>query len=208
MDEHLRVGRQRRQRLLEEVREHLADETEALRSTGVAEPDAQRQAIERFGSASAFADSMNLQHWTSTARRAPALLAGSGLVMLAGFLLAAATQPALPSRAGVDHVAQVGFQLAGVAFQIAAVAGVCAVARVAAGWRAPVASRTDRRLVRRAAVVCATALAVIAGGWTVSVIAATRATTHPASGAAIAGVIAMAVAAIGAGVGARERGVR
>jgi hypothetical protein len=202
VDQRLCVGRRQRQRVLEEVREHLTDETDALRSTGVDPAEAQRRAIDRFGSPLAFADSMNLQHWTTATRRAPALLATSAVLMLAGFLLAAATQPPLPSGAGVDHVAQVGFQLAGVAFQIAAVAGLCAMAPVAAGWRAPVASSQDRSLVRRAAFLCATGLGVTAVGWTVAVIADTRATTHAWSGAAIAGVIVMAAAALGAGLGA------
>jgi HAAS len=166
---HLHVSKQRRERILREVRAHLVDSTTELEARGLEPDTARRTAIAAFGPPEQFARECNAQAATSTMRRTPAVIGVAGVMVGAGFLAAAATVPrsAAPPPAGIG--AQVMFFVTVIAFQCAIVAGARAASLVAASWRASVAPVDVRDIVRHAATVCVVGLGLATAAWLVTI---------------------------------------
>ena len=165
VSDRLHVPRARRQRILDEVRDHLADATTGLEARGITVADARRQAIAAFGPPGQLAREFNAQAATATMRRTPVVIGAGGIAVALGFGLAAAALPHPSTAPPAGISAQILFFVAIVAFQCAAVAGMRAASLVAARWRAASAPPADREVVRRAATICAAGLVVAASAW-------------------------------------------
>ena len=155
-----------RARIVEDIRDHLTDAIEQLVDQGVDRPNAEQRAIVAFGTAADLAQQFNGHTVGSALRRAPLLMASCGVAVLAGFLVAAISQPAPAIRKQAGVVQQVAFFAAVLGLQFAFVAGLRIVVRAGARWRSP-AHPADQSLLRRAAEVFVIGLAVTSIGWTV-----------------------------------------
>jgi len=89
----------------------------------------------------------------------------------------------------------VSFFASVLAFQLAVVAGICAVSRALAAWRAATRGE-DRQFVRSAAMISTSALGVAATGWAITVGLAVNRLAHPNTAAAVGGGAIMLGAAI------------
>ena len=193
-----------RARIVEDVRDHLADAIERLVAQGVDRPTAEQRAISAFGSAIDLAQQFNGHAAASALRRAPLLMAGCGLAVVAGFVFAAMSQrsPASPQPAGI--IQQIAFFAAVLGLQFAIVAGLRVVVRAGARWRTtPRAS--DHLLLRRASVVFVTGLAVAATGWTVVLAEVLDGLSSRRAAPLAVGIVVMLSATIVAGVGITRR---
>ncbi len=198
VSDRLHVSRARRQRILDEVRGHLADATTDLEARGIPVADARRQAIAAFGQPGQLAREFNAQAATATMRRTPVVIGASGIAVASGFALAAASLPH-PSTAPLAGIAaQILFFVAIVAFQCAAVAGMRAASLVAARWRAASTPPADRDVVRRAASICAVGLAVAASAWLVAMSVRTGGGSLLREAGTVVGVLLMLVGALAA----------
>ena len=186
----------RRARIVEDIRDHLEDAVEQLVSQGIDVQNAEERAIGAFGSASSLASVFNEQFAVGLLRRAPLTMAASGLVLVAGFLLAALSRSSrAPFSAGVGQ--QVAFFTGLLGIQVAFVAGARVLARVGAHWRsAPPAA--DHVLVRRAGFVFSAGLALAACGWTVALVAAGGGQAPPRTAPLLVGGVLMILATIAA----------
>ena len=192
----LRGSRRARERILDEVRDHLDDAVRDLESRGVEPHSAQQEALRSFGPADTLARQFNAHTATTTMRRTPVVVGLSGLAVVGGFLLAAITQPqpAVPATAGL--LVQGAFFVAMVGLQVATVAGARAASLVASRWRLSVACTADRNLVRDAAVICARALIVAAVGWEAALIGAIGKRPSARVGPLAAGMTVMVIGAV------------
>ena len=161
-----------RDRIIEEVRDHLMESVEVRIAEGADLDDASRAALAAFGGAAEVAARFGAAWQTRALRAIPATSAVTGVVAVGGFLLASLTQPALSHpQASAPLVVQVPFQVGAVALQIAFVAGVLALIRTASRWRLVEASSADRRLVMRTGGVGAVGIGVVAAAWAVALVA-------------------------------------
>ena len=194
-----------RSRIVEDIRDHLADSVEQLVSQGIDQRTAEERAISAFGSAAQLAIQFNGQAAAVAMRRTPLTMAACGVVVVAGFLLAAITQPlpAVPQAASI--VRQVAFFTAVLGLQFAFVAGLRVLVRAGARWRAT-PHPGDQLLLRRAAVVFVAGLAVAACGWTVVLADVLGGLSNRRAATLVAGMVAMISATVIAGVAmARQR---
>jgi hypothetical protein len=189
-------GRQR-VRVLEEVRDHLADAVRDLEAAGIG-VRAEREAVRAFGHPADLARQFNARVATTTMRRTPLVMSACGIAGVAGFLFAATTQPRSSVSASAGLLLQFAFFVAVLGVQFAMVAGARAASRVAALWRSNEARDADRVLVRRCAVTCVSGLAVATAGWTVALAIASRHLPHVRVATMIAGVVLMVGAACAA----------
>ncbi len=165
LERHLHVSGSRRTLIVGEVRDHLVDSSADLEARGLPREDAEREAIAAFGRADRLACEFNAQEATSTMRRTPAVIGAAGVAVAVGFVLAATALPHPNAAPAAGIGAQVLFFVAVVAFQCAVVAGARAASLVAACWRAASAPVADRRLVGRAATICAGGLVIASTAW-------------------------------------------
>jgi hypothetical protein len=203
----LHLSRRARQRVLDEVRDHLDDAVADLQSQGIDAPAARVRAVRAFGHAGDLARQFNAQAATMTMRRTPLVVGTGAIAVIGGFLLAATTQPhpAVPTTASA--VVQVSFFVATLGLQVAVVAGARAASRVAARWGTATAPADDRQLVRRAAMICVGGLVVAALGWTVALTSAVDQRPHVRTLPYVAGDLLMLGGAIGAVISVRRRQV-
>ncbi len=205
---HLHVSKQRRQRILQEIRDHLVDSTTELEARGLEPDTARRTAIAAFGPPEQFAREFNAQAATSTMRRTPAVIGAGGVMVGAGFLAAAATVPrsAAPPPAGIST--QVMFFVAVIAFQCAIVAGARAASLVTARWRVSAASLDVRDTVRHAATVCVVGLGLATVAWLVTISTRTDDGRLLEEPRAVIGIALMIAGVLGAAIFsvARSRG--
>jgi hypothetical protein len=199
VSDRLHVPRAQRRRILDEVRDHLADATTDLEASGITVPDARRQAIAAFGPPGQLAREFNAQAATATMRRTPLVIGAGGAAVASGFVLAAATLPHPSSAAPAGISAQILFFVAIVAFQCAAVAGIRAASLVAARWQAAIAPPADRDVVRRAATICAAGLAVAAAAWLAAMSVRTGGGSLLREAGTVVGVLLIVVGALAAG---------
>ena len=96
VSDRLHVPRARRQRILDEVRDHLADATTSLEARGIPAPRICLPVRPSRLSArpEQLAREFNAQAATATMRRTPVVIGASGIAVASGFALAAATLPA------------------------------------------------------------------------------------------------------------------
>lgn len=173
----LRVTGKRRDRIVDDVRDHLEDAIAALRRDGTEAGDAERMALAAFGPASQFAAQINSDAATLLLRRTPAAMVLAGLAVVGGLLFAAVPQPApgLPKPAGLGG--EISFFAGTVGLQVAFIAGVRAAARTLARWRRT-PSAADLHLLRRTALVFVGGLIASAVGWTVALLDAVSGRPH------------------------------
>lgn len=200
LDTRLRVSRRARVRILAEVRDHLDDSVEHLRASDPQSQSALDEAIRAFGPAAAVATQFNAAAGTRAMRRGTGVAFVSGVLVAAGFLVAAVTQPRPRAASGATFAVQASFFGAALAFQVASVAGARAASRVLAVGRAAAAAIEDRLLVRRCAMICVGALSVAAVAWASCVGLAARSLVHPnrvtlvVGPAVMIGAVAVAIA--------------
>ena len=127
-------------------------------------------------------------------RRTPLTMAAGGVALVAGFLLAATTQPSAAVRQQASSVQQVAFFTAVLGLQFAFVAGLRVLVRAGARWRAT-PHPGDRLLLRRAMVVFGIGLAVAAFGWTVVLADVLDGSSNRRSATLVAGMVIMIGAA-------------
>jgi hypothetical protein len=187
----LRVPNRDRTRILCEVREHLEDSVEHLRSSDPQSKSAVDEAIRAFGPATVIATQFNAAAGTRAMRRGTFVAFAAGSAVAAGFLVSAVTQPHPQTATGASFAVQASFFGAALAFQVALLAGVRAASRVLAIGRAAVADADDRLLVRRCATICIGALSVAAIGWATCVGLAARSLAHPNRATLVAGAAVM-----------------
>ena len=199
IDRQLIVPTRQRTRIIQDIRDHLADAVEQLAAQGVDGPTAELQAVAAFGSATDLANQFNGQAAAVAMRRTPITMAACGAVVVGGFLLAAVTQPspAVPQPASI--VQQVAFFTAVLGLEFAFVAGLRLSVRAAARWRTT-PSQSDQFLLRRAMVVFGVALAVAAVGWTVVMADVLGESSNRRAATLVAGMVMMIGAAGVAGV--------
>lgn len=186
----LRVSSRRRDRILDDVRDHLIDAAEHLQRDGLETTVAEQRAIAAFGPAAHIAEQFNRDAATATLRHAPVVMAASGVAVVAGFLIATLTQPTpgLPKPAGLAR--QIAFFAGLVGLQVAFVAGARALARAGARLRTT-ATSSDFRLIRNSALVFLGGLTTTTAGWTVALIDAVDRLPHGDVGPLVAGLIVM-----------------
>jgi hypothetical protein len=196
----LRVPRRRRDRILDDVGDHLADAADRLQQEGL-DPDVARQrAISAFGPAMLIAEQINRDAAIATVRRAPLAMAASGVVVVAGFLIATVAQPSpgLPKPAGL--VRQIAFFAGIVGLQLAVVAGGRVLARAAARWRTR-PTWSDLGLVRRATFVFLGGLLATTTGWTIALVDAVGGLPNGRLAPLVAGLVMMIGASLAAILG-------
>ena len=159
----------RQARIVAEVRDHLDDAVAELVARGADVHVAEARATHAFGSPPDLANQFNTHVAVGVLRRTPLVMAASGVAVAVAFVFAAISRPArAPSSAGV--LQQVAFFCGVLGMQVAVVAGVRVLARVAARWETtPTAA--DHRLVRRAGFVFSSGLTAAAVAWTVALAA-------------------------------------
>ncbi len=155
-----------RARIVEDIRDHLADAIEQLVAEGVDGPTAEQRAIGAFGSATDLARQFNGHTIAGALRRAPLMMASCGTAVVAGFIFAAVSQPSRATAKQAGIIQQVAFYAAVLGLQFAFVAGLRVMVRAGHRWRT-VPRPDDQLLLRRAAVVFVAGLSVAAIGWTV-----------------------------------------
>jgi hypothetical protein len=199
IDRRLVVSTRQRARIIQDIRDHLADAVGQLAAQGVDVPTAQLQAVAAFGSATDLASQFNGQATAVAMRRTPITMAACGAAVVAGFLLAAITQPSTVVPQPASSVQQVAFFSAVLGLEFAFVAGLRLSVRAAARWRAT-PGRDDQLLLHRAMVVFGAGLAVAAVGWTVVMADVLGESSNRRTATLVAGMITMVGAAIVAGV--------
>jgi hypothetical protein len=198
IDRRLVVSTRQRSRIIQDIRDHLADAVEQLAVQGVDGPTAELQAVAAFGSPTDLASQFNGHAAAVAMRRTPITMAACGAAVVGGFLLAAVTQPSMAVRQPAGIVQQVAFFTAVLGLEFAFVAGLRLSVRAAARWWVT-PSQSDQFLLRRAMVVFGVALAVAAVGWTV-VMAEVLGESNRRAATLVAGMVMMIGAAGVAGV--------
>ncbi len=165
----LSVGRRQRTRILAEVRDHLDEAIAERDRAGEQGEQAVELVLEAFGSASFLATELNAGAGTRAMRRVPVVAFLAGASVFAGFVVAAVTQPRPRVATSATVPTQVSFFVAGLAFQVAFVAGACAASRALALSRSQMVRGLDRQFVMQCATISAYALGAAAFGWTTTV---------------------------------------
>ncbi len=197
LDQRLRVPARVRRRIVAEAHDHLVESVDRRVASGAQRADAESAAISSFGDPAVVAMQFGAAWQTRAMRRVPAVTGAAGVVLAAGFLLAAATQPAPADRAQVTHVSvAVPFNVGAVAFQIAVVAGILGLIRTASRWRLIEASATDRRLVTTSGRCCGVALAATAICWSIALLDDGRASGDARWSTLSIGIVVMAGGAL------------
>jgi hypothetical protein len=187
------VSRRDRARIESEIRDHLHEATASRVRAGTPTGSAAQQAIASFGTPALLAGQFNAAAGRRAVRRTPLIVFATGTAVVAGFLIAATTQPGGASPA--EPVSQISFFGAVLAMQIAVVAGACASARTAVLWRSPVVGVASKVYVRRCATLSIGALLVAAVGWTVTFVVDFVTSAGPNEVTLAIGAAAMIVAA-------------
>jgi hypothetical protein len=190
LDRHLSLGRRRRARVLEEVRDHLAE--------GEGDGADLAAAIERFGAPAVVARAFNAGHSTRLLRRAPVLgvLVGSSIFVA---MALSASGSATPWRAPTAEI--VLFSSAVVCAQIALAAGLILCGRIVGTIGERTISSRESVLARRSAI----ALYVgefAAAALLVSMLVIDAAMRRSAPGTLIAGAALIGLAGLAGAVGA------
>ena len=157
----LNVGRGRT-RILAEVRNHLDDAVAHRVRNGEDPGRATIEAVDAFGSPTALASQFNAEAGARAMRRAPIVAFAAGLAVVAGVVVAGATQPQSATPTTATVATQLSFFTAVLAFQIAVVAGMCAASRALSLWRAAARRGADREFVRQCTIISTGALGVTA----------------------------------------------
>jgi hypothetical protein len=158
----LHVGRRYRARVVAEIREHLADATEAHSAAG--RPDPERLAVEAIGTPTVLADRFNTEAATRRLLRGPWWAAGAIAVVAAGVIVPM-LGPIRGANMAAPGFAQALFFAAVVAVQVAAVA-VCRGACLATVVRRnPHADRLDEKVLNQAMRVSIAATATASTLW-------------------------------------------
>ena len=150
LDSLLRVSRRRRERTLEDSREHLEDGIDAALGAGLDERAATAQAIGRYGEPQVVARHVNADFCTSILRRAPISGLSLAVVVLAALVLAAHSSP---SHASAGIVTRVLFSTAVAAGEVALAAGILLVLRLVESSRERAIGNDDAQLARRTGLV-------------------------------------------------------
>jgi hypothetical protein len=199
IDRRLVVSTRQRTRIIQDIRDHLADAVGQLAAQGIDVPTAELQAVAAFGAATDLASQFNGQAAAVAMRRTPITMAACGAAVVAGFLLAAITQPSAVVPPPASSVQQVAFFTAVLGLEFAFVAGLRLSVRAAACWRAT-PGHGDQLLLRRAMAVFGAGLAVAAGGWTVVMADVLGGSSNRRTATLVAGMVMMIGAAIVAGI--------
>ncbi len=154
----LKVGRKKRDEILEEVRDHLLQSVESLSAHESSSMDAESQAVTAFGPLTLIASQFNADAGAKATRRAPIIALTTGASVVAVFLLAVINQPKTTALANLPQ--QITFFLSVIAFQFALVAGVCGLSRSVATWKTSASSGTGRAYVKRCITVSMIALSI------------------------------------------------
>jgi len=198
----LQVSSRQRARIMADIREHLDDAVAELIARGADPSAAEASAVAAFGAAAVVAAEFNVHASAIRIRRLPAIMAATGVLLIAGFVLAARAHSrettavaAAPARVWT----QITFFAAVLGLQFAVVAGLRLLARVAAIWRtAPDAA--DVALVRHAGVAFVGGLVVASCGWSAILIEARGGLVASHSAAVAAGLAMMLTATLAAAV--------
>jgi hypothetical protein len=202
----LNVGARGRTRILAEVRDHLDDAIAHRVRTGEGLAQAARAALDAFGSPGAMASQFNAEAGARAMRRAPLVAFTAGLGVLAGFVVAGATQPHSATPTNATFATQISFFASVLAFQIAVVAGTCAASRALSLWRTSARRGSDRQFVRQCTVISTGALGVAAVGWATTMgLALDRLADPNRATLAVGGVIMVCTAGIAIGAAHRLR---
>ncbi len=181
----------RRARIVAEVRDHLDDAVAEFVALGNDIDTAQARATSAFGSPPDLASQFNTLVAIGVLRRIPLVMAASGVAVAVAFVFAAVS-PSARTLTSASVLQQVAFFSGVLGMQVALVAGVRALARVAARWHTtPTAA--DHRLVRRAGFVFSSGLTATALAWSVALATAGQAPLRCILGCAVMVVAALVV---------------
>ena len=164
----LRISRARRERIINEARDHLEVSVEALRRNGLDDDAAVAEAVRRFGAPQELARQFNAQAGTAAMRSRPRVGALAGLLVGVSFILGARASSHARLSDHAHLLVVIGFQVGIVSAQVALVAGLRLAARVLDRHDSTLASMADRQLVTTSSRLLAGSLSLSAVGLAVA----------------------------------------